>query len=264
MTDDALVLIGREGTQDRETLRTHAARLERRDVVDDALVASYAEEPVRELRDRLGTIEADRAFVLPACVAHSHETVDAVPAALPYLDCEVRYCDPIGRDPVLTDLLLERAAGQLETREGATLVLVGLGSSSLPYHRRTAECHAARVRERSDYGAVVTCYLLQNPAVECARYNVPTDRAVAVPLFLTHNETTDERIPAKLELDRGGIAYAAPFGEDRRVTDAIRGEVARQRALAGGDEDADDSSAFEGPSAERRRPLATDGEGAYR
>jgi sirohydrochlorin ferrochelatase len=261
MSDDALVLIGREGTQDRETLRTHATRLERRGAVDDALVASYAEEPVRELRDRLGGIDADRAFVLPACVAHSHETVDAVPAALPYLDCEVHYCEPIGRDPVITDLVLERAAGLLETREGATLVLVGLGSSSLPYHRQTTEYHATRIRERSSYEAVVTCYLLQNPAVECARYNVPTERAVAVPLFLTHNETTDERIPAKLELDRGGIALAEPFGEDRRVTDAIVGEVARRRAVADGDGPPD---AFEGTAAERRRPLATDGEGTYR
>lgn len=260
MTNDALVLIGREGTQDRETLRTHATRLGRRGVADDVHVASYAEEPVRELRDRFAAIDADRAFVLPACVAHSHESIDAVPAALPYLDAEVHYCEPIGRDPLISDLVLDRAAGRVEA-SGATLVLVGLGSSSLPHHRRTAEYHAARIRDRSNYEAVVTCYLLQNPAVECARYNVPTDRAVAVPLFLTHNETTDERIPAKLELDRGGIAYAAPFCEDRRVTDAFEGEVARRRALA----DAGDvGGAFEGTSAERRRPLATDGEGAYR
>lgn len=257
MTGDTLVLVGREGSQDRETLRTHAARLERRGLVERAEVATYGEEPVHELRDRLAGIGAGRAFVLPARLARSHETTDAIPAALSALDAEVRYCEPIGSSPALTDLVIERARAALEASdEDSTLVLVALGSSSLPHDRETTEYHAARLRERSDYAAVVTSYVLQNPAVECARYNVPTDRAVAVPLFLTRNETTDERIPAKLELDRGGIEYAAPFGEDHRVTDAIHAEVARQRALA---EAGEQGFAASLPGKSRR--LATDGEG---
>lgn len=262
MTRDALILIGREGTLDRETLRTHATRLRRRGVADTVHIATYTEEPVCELRDQLEGIDADRAFVLPACVAHSHETIDAIPAALSYLDCEVRYCEPIGCRPELTALVTERASKLLDPA-GTTLVLVALGSSSLPYHRQMAAYHATRIPERSEYENVVTCYLLQNPAVECARYNVQTEQAVAVPLFLTRNETTDQRIPAKLELDRGGIALADPFGEDQRVTDAIHAEVVRQRILV--DEGENESPAtFEGSLAERRQPVATDGEGGYR
>lgn len=260
MTGDALILIAREGTQDLETLRTHAVRLERREIVDAVHVAAYAEEPVRELRKGFEAIDADRTFVLPACIAHSHGTIDAVPAALSYLDCDVRYCEPIGRSPTLTDLVVERASTHLEP-EGTTLVLVGLGSSSLPYHRQTSEYHGARIREGSSYDDVVTCYLLQNPAVECARYNVQTERAVAVPLFLTRNETTDERIPTKLELDRGGIVLADPLGEDRRVTDAIHAEVVKQRVLA---DENESPATFEGSLAGRRQPMATDGEGEYR
>lgn len=264
MTGDALILIGREGTQDPETLRRHASRLGDRGVADDVHVATYAEEPVRELRDRFESIDADQMFVLPACIAHSHETMDVVPAALSYLDCDVRYCEPIGRSPALTALVIERASNLIEP-EGTTLVLVGLGSSSLPYHRQTAEYHGARIRKQSSHEEVITCYLLQNPAVECARYNVPTERAVAVPLFLTRNETTDKWIPKKLELNRGGIALADPFGEDRRVTDAIHAEVIRQRILAGEDENGEKPlSTFEGSSAGRQRPVATDGEGEYR
>lgn len=264
MTSDALILVGRKGTLDRETLRTHATRLRRREVADTVHIATYTEEPVCELRDQLAAIDTDRAFVLPACAAHSHETIDAIPAALSYLDCEVRYCEPIGCSPELTALVTERASNLLDPA-GATLVLVALGSSSLPYHRQMAAYHATRIPERSAYENVVTCYLLQNPAVECARYNVHTEHAVAVPLFLTRNETTDRRIPAKLELDRGGIALADPFGEDRRVTDAIQAEVARQRILDEEGENENESPAtFEGSLAERRQPMATDGEGRYR
>lgn len=263
MTHDALILIGREGTQERETLRTHAERLRRRHVADTVRVMTYVEEPLVELRDRFRDVEADRTFVLPAFVAHSHETTDAIPDALRHLSGDVRYCEPIGRSPALTDLLLERAADPVETAEGTTLVLVGLGSSSQPYHRQTANYHAARLRERSAYADVLTCYLFQNPAVECVRYNVRTDRAVAVPLFMTRNETTAERIPEKLELDRGGIEYAAPFGDHPLITDAIHGEVTRQRALTNVGDGL--SSSIDGSqSARHEQPLATDGDGQYR
>jgi sirohydrochlorin ferrochelatase len=106
---------------------------------------------------------------------------------------------------------------------------------------------------------VRSCYLLQNPAVECVRYNVETPEAVAVPLFLARNEATDERIPAKLELDRGGIAYADPLGEHPGITDAIHAELERQRVLAGGEESR--GSALGTSSMRTRRPVATDGEG---
>lgn len=255
MTGDTLVLVGRKGTQNRGTLRSHADRLERRGSVDTACVVTYAEEPVRELLAQFETIEAERLFVLPTCVAHSHDTIDAIPAALSTFDREIHYCEPFGRSPALTELVVERASSRLDP-ENTTLVLVGLGSGSLPYHREMVEHHAARLRSRSIHEAVVTCYVLQNPAVECVRYNVPTDRAVAVPLFLSRNEITSEEIPEKLELDRGGIEYAAPFRDDRRVTDAIHAEIARQRVLA-------DSENRRKPSpSPLPHPLVTDGEGS--
>lgn len=255
MTGDALVFVGREGTQDRKTLRTHADRLERRGLIEHAHVVMYGEESIRELRERLGAIDAERAFVLPACVAHSHDTIDAIPAALSSFGPEVRYCEPIGSCPALTDLIMQRASNRSPVE--STLVLVALGSSSLPHHREMAECHATRLRKRGAFTEIVTCYVLQNPAVECVRYNIPTDCAVAVPLFLSQNEITNT-IPAKLELDRGGIEYTDSFGEDVRVTDAIHAEIARQRVLADG------ASPFEGSSVEHSRRIATDGEGAYR
>lgn len=262
MTEDTLLFIGREGTHTRETLETHAARLAARGAVDRAHVATYAEEPVRELRGRLEALTAETVFVLPASLAHSRETTDVLPATFPHVSGEVRYCEPIGRSPALTRLITRRATARVDPDGDATLVLVGQGNSSQPYHRQMTEYHATRIAEGSEYAEVVTCYLLQNPAVECVRYNVTTDRAVAVPLFLTANETTDSRIPAKLELDRGGVAYADPLGDDPLVTDAIHGELTRQRVLA--DTAGGGPASFEGALARTARSLATDGEGPAR
>lgn len=262
MTHDALLLVGREANDARQVLETHADRLLDRGVATEVVVATYADEPGPELRDQLRAVTADRVFAVPMAVAHTHDTVDAIPAALSYVPGDVHYCEPLGRSPALTDALVRRAADRLPPRDDVSLIVVAFGSSSKPYFRQTAEYHAARIREGTDFGEVVTCFLLQNPAAECVRYTVSGDRAVAVPLFLARSPATEREIPEKLELDRGSIEYAAPLGGATRVTDAIHAEVERQRVLTGDDDGGIGS--FEATLTAGRRPVVTDGDGVAR
>lgn len=262
MTSDSILLIGRDTRNAHEVLETHADRLGRRAVVDDVEVATYGSEPGRELRDACERLTAETVYAVPMCAAHDHETINGVPAALSYVPGDVHYCEPLGGSPAVTDVIAERGAELVPPSEDVSLILVGFGSSSKPYHRQTTDYHAARLREQSNYGEVVTCYLLQNPAVECVRYNTTKARSVAVPLFLTRTEATERRIPEGLKLARGGIEYADPLGEHPRLTDAIHAEVEKQRALAHGD--ASPSASFEAQLTRTRRPVATDGEGGQR
>lgn len=257
MTNEALLLVGRDAGHAREVVSTHAHRLRDRSIVDSVHVALYEEEPARELKETFRGIDADVVYVVPMFVAHTHETRDALPRALAYVPGEVRYCEPVGRNPAITDVVTERATEHAAPDGATSLVLVGFGSSSLPYQRQVTEYHASRIRERGDYGEVVTCYLLQNPAVECVRYNVSNERAVALPLFLAAGEMTEREIPTKLELDRGGMEYADPLGEHPRVTDALHAEVERRRTLA----ESDAAETGEPSLVADRQPVATDGEG---
>lgn len=259
MPEDAILLVSQETAAGRETLETHADRLRRRSVAADVRIATYETEPVRELRDQFAGIDADRVFALPARAAHTHKTTDDVPAALSYVPGVVHYCEPVGQSPAITDVVASRANEHVQPAADASLVLVGFGSSSQPFQRQTVEYHAARLREQTNYGEVVSCYLLQNPAVECVRYNVTTTNVVAVPLFFDACEETDVQIPAKLELNRGGVAYADPLGTHPGVTDAIHAEFEKQRVLA--TSGAPGSASFEASLARTRKPLATDGEG---
>lgn len=260
MNSESVLLIGRETRNAREVLAAHADRLGRRDVADDVEVATYESEPVRELRGRFEAIGADTVYAVPMAAAHTFETTNGVPAALSYVSGDVHYCEPLGRSPAVTEVIAERGEYLVPASSDVSLILVGFGSSSKPFHRQTADYHAARLRERSDYGEVLTCYLLQNPAVECVRYNADRDRSVAVPLFLTRTEATETRIPEELELARGGVEYADPLGEHPRITDAVHAEVEKQRALAS--EATAPVTTFEGELARTRHPVATDGEGA--
>ncbi|MFB6101508.1 MAG: CbiX/SirB N-terminal domain-containing protein [Haloplanus sp.] len=257
MTHDTVLLVGRRAENTEDVLETHARRLRTRGVAEAVRTATYDREPLRELREEFAALSADRVYALPMCLAHRYETTDDLPAALSAVPGTVHYCEPVGRSPAVTRVAAERAAERVPASASASLVLVGFGSSSHPHHRQALAYHASRLRERTDYGEVRTCFLLQNPAVECVRYNVSGERVVAVPLFVSRSAATEREIPSKLELDRGGIEYADPLGTHPGVTDALEAEVARQRVLA-----TDGMPAtFESTLTRSRTPVATDGEG---
>lgn len=259
MTTESIVLIGRERSESKQLFETHAERLAERSGIDAVETATYETEPVQELREQLRGLSADRVYAVPMRVAHNHDTTQGVPAALSHISGEVVYCEPPGGSDAVTDVIEQKARSLVSPQSETSLVLVGFGSNSQPNHRRTTERHADRLRERTEYGEVVSCYLLQNPAVECVRYNVSNPTAVAVPLFLGESEATGERIPAQLELGRGGMEYAGALGGHPRITDAIHAEVEKRRAL---DESAADG--FEAELTRARQPVATDGDGHSR
>lgn len=232
MTSDALLLVGRDTGRARTVLETHSSRLVDRGAVDAAHVATYEYEPASELREQLDGIEADRVFAVPTSVAHTNDSVRELPAVLSTVAGELRYCEPLGHSPAITRLLDRRASSAASECSDTSLVLVGLGSSGTPHARQVVEYHADRLRNGAGYDEVVPCYLVQNPTVECVRYNVTNDRVVAVPVFLADCEATRERIPEKLELGRGGIEYTDSLGEHALVTDAIEAQIATQRAIA--------------------------------
>jgi len=257
MTDDALLLVGRDTGNARDVLATHAGRLRDAVDVDEIAVTTVGMEPERHLDDV--ALDADRVFAVPLWFAHTHRTESAIPAALGRLDATVHYGEPVGRSPSVTEAIADRAADVTNGRAPGSVALVAFGSSSNPDGRLTTEYHATRLRKRAAHDEVVPCYLLQNPAAECVRYNLAAERSVAVPLFLSASDVTRRRIPEALELDRGGLEYAAPLGDHEGVTDAIRTEVERVRSQAErGTEGSADPTVVEAPV-----PV-TDGDGLER
>lgn len=260
MTQDALVLIGR--TDARDVIETHASRLADRGVADAVHVALCGREPAGELRSALAGVTAGTVYAVPMTVAHNRDTTGPVPAVLADLSSEVRYCEPLGSSPAVTEVLAERAAAEVQPAPDVSLALVAFGDSSLPHQRRVTGTHAERL-QKWGYGEVRTCYLLQNPAVECVRYNLTGDGAVAVPLFLAECEETERAIPERLELDRGGLAYADVLGTHEALTDAVESRVSTRRALGGGFgyDSIGPLRTFEDALTVSARRVATDGRG---
>lgn len=252
MTSTTALLVGRETGQSQPVFETHAARLRERGTVDRVEVLTYEHDPVSELREDLRELTGE-VYALPLCPAHTNETTESLPAALSAVDGDVAYCEPVGRHPAVTGALLDRARAR-QRPVSASVILVALGNSSGSHYRETVQYHADRIEQQSDYETVHTCYLVENPAVECVRYNVSTESAVAVPFFVTPGPATDQQIPDRLELDRGGVAYATPLGAHEQVTEALVSMLETRQAVDAADTYEDELVAI-------RRPMATDGQG---
>lgn len=233
---DTLLLVGRAHVS--AVAQRHAARLRERGVADAVAVATYDEDPAELAPAVEGT-----PYVVPLAAAPGRDTMQSIPGALP----AARHCAPVGTNPAVTRALADRAREVLSPGADASVALVAFGDASGTDARQTTEAHAERLRSTTAYGEVRTAYLLQNPAAECVRYNLTGERGVAVPFFVAACEETDRALPAKLDLDRGGLAYADPLGDHNAVTDAIEAEFERARAA--------------GSSTAAVSPVATDGRG---
>jgi sirohydrochlorin ferrochelatase len=237
MVNGTLILLGRQTARSDGTIETHAERLRQRGVAETVQVERYDEtwspavdeDVVDECDDRTD----EDVFVVPIIVAETNETRDVIPAFGEIID-SATLCDPVGRSPAVTDAIAERAAEQIRPHGETSLVLVGLGSSSMPHQRRTLEYHERRLRERTDYGEVTSAYLLQDPTVECAHYNVTNEQTVVVPVFITPCAATEEVVA---KFGRDGVEHADSLGTHPRLTDAICAEVAKHRALEAHAED---------------------------
>jgi len=248
MINGTLLLVGRYTDGSSQATEVHAERLRDRDIAASVRVARY---------DRTHAVNGDGAalsgvdppddgavFLLPAVMANTRATGHAVRSIAASLPDPVCVCDPIGRAPVVSRLLLERAESAVEPSAETALVLVGFGSGSPPESRGPLGYHERRLREQSDYGDVQSCYLLQDPAAECVRYNTSGRRMAVVPAFISPGPAIRTEIRAKIRDER--VTYAEPIGTHPLLTDAMHAAVTKRYVLeTRGDDESPPATAAE-------------------
>jgi sirohydrochlorin ferrochelatase len=232
MTSRIIVLVKRQQEQSDKTVETHAERLRDREVAESVVVERYPDATERaDLTVDYSERDTEEVYVVPMVSAQTKGTQQAMTTMAEYIAGSATFCNPVGYSPFVTDIIVDRASEVVEPAADVSLILISLGSSSLPYQRRMLCYHRTRLLEQTAYGEVTISHLLQDPTVECARHNVSNEHTVAVPVFVSSNVTTREEIPQKLGVDSGNIDYTDPLGTHLRLTDAIQAEVAKQRAI---------------------------------
>src|SRR5437899_11092859 len=214
----------------------HAAEIRRRKIFADVGCEFWKEEP--SLRDALFLFDPElirEVCVVPNFISEGYFTQTVVPRELDLNgritkrpDGQIwKYCEPVGSDPRITDLLLQRAReiapGVPEAETSLLIVAHGtdLNESSAVAAKREAE----KIRALGKYADVLNVYMEEAPLVAGWRKLTKSPNVVVVPFFISDGLHSYEDIPVLLGIAKGGstrlrkaTAWQARLGSPARLT----------------------------------------------
>jgi sirohydrochlorin cobaltochelatase len=187
----------------------HAAEIRRRKIFADVGCAFWKEEP--SLRDALFLFDPElirEVYVVPNFISEGYFTQTVVPRELDLNgriakrpDGQIwKYCEPVGSDPRITDLLLQRAReiapGMPEAE--TSLLIVAHGTDLNENSAVAAKREAEKIRALGKYAAVLNVYMEEPPLVLDWRKLTKTRNVVVVPFFISDGLHSYEDIPMLL------------------------------------------------------------------
>ena len=213
--DSALVILGHGSTVNPDSSAPsfdHAETLIARRVFGEVHCAFWKEEP--SFRQVLHMVDRADIYVVPNFISEGYFTKTVIPRELE-LDGPVtrrggrviRYCDPVGNDPRMTDILMRRAAEVAPGVDPAqtSLFIVGHGTDLNDNSAAAAKREVERIRERGLYAEVLNAYMEEEPLIAKWDQYSTQPNVVVVPFFISDGLHSYEDIPVLL-----GIASESP------------------------------------------------------
>ena len=213
--DSALIIAGHGSTLNPDSSAPTwnlAEEIRRRGIFGEVHCAFWKEEP--SLRQVLHCVDREDVYVVPNFISEGYFTKTVVPRELGLGDAvtrvgrhSVKYCEPVGNHPRMTELLLKRAA---EIAPGVpsgetSLFIVGHGTdlneNSAGAAKREVDCIAALGR----YREVLNAYMEEAPLIAEWDRLATSPNVVVVPFFISDGLHSYEDIPVLL-----GIATESP------------------------------------------------------
>ena len=213
--DSALIVVGHGSTVNPDSSAPtfeHAESLRARGIFGEVQCAFWKEEP--SLRQVLHTVDRDDIYVVPNFISEGYFTKTVIPRELA-LDGPltrlgtrtVKYCEPVGNDGRMTDLLLRRATQIAPGVDpaAASLLIVGHGTSLNDNSAAAAKREVERIRARGIFAEVLNAYMEEAPLI--AEWDALSSRpiVIVVPFFISDGLHSYEDIPVLL-----GIAQESP------------------------------------------------------
>jgi sirohydrochlorin cobaltochelatase len=226
----ALLIVGHGSTVNPDSSAptlAHAAEIRRRRMFADVACAFWKEEP--SLRDAVFLFDNPAikdVYVVPNFISEGYFTQTVIPRELELNGRKTKrangqmwnYCEPVGNDPSMTDLLLKRAKqiAPDAPEKSTTLIIAAHGTDLNENSAVAAKREAEKIRQLDRYAAVLNLYMEEQPLISDWMKLTNTENVVVVPFFISDGLHSYEDIPVLL-----GIATArSTIGAD-----AVRGEV---------------------------------------
>ena len=215
----ALVLLGHGSTLNPDSSAPtfqHADEITSRDLFAEVYCGFWKEEP--SLREILRMVESDDIYVVPNFISEGYFTETVIPRELELTGPVTRrwrkvikYCEPVGNDPRMIDLLLHRAreAAPNVPLDQASLLIVGHGTTLSQKSAEAAQHQVMAIRERGLYAEVSEAYMEEMPFIADWRSNTSQKRVVVVPFFIADGLHSYQDIPVLLGIESGPTEAAS-------------------------------------------------------
>ena len=208
----ALIIVGHGSTVNADSSAPtldHAAEISRRGVFGEVYCAFWKEEP--SLRQVLYMVDAEEIYVVPNFISEGYFTRTVIPRELELTGAltrrhgrTIKYCEPVGNHPRMTELLLRRAA---EVAPGVppketSLFIVGHGTDLNENSAVAAKREVQRIAESGLYAEVLNAYMEEEPLISKWDEYATQRNVVVVPFFISDGLHSYEDIPELLGIAR--------------------------------------------------------------
>lgn len=245
----ALVIAGHGSTRNPDSSAptlAHAESIRRRGIFAEVATCFWKEEP--RFREVWHTVESRDIFVVPNFISEGYFTRTVIPREMGLSGRvtvrdgrTVRYCEPAGKHPLMTKLLMEEArsvAPDILPAE-TSLLIVGHGTGLDDNSAEAARDQAAKIAAAGGYAEVVAAFMEEPPLVREWDMITLQPNVVVVPFFISDGLHSRQDIPTLLGI-RGGmdslsrgphdlrgrrLYYGAAIGTERGFADIILDQV---------------------------------------
>jgi sirohydrochlorin cobaltochelatase len=213
--DSALVLVGHGSTVNPDSSAPtfdHAEEIIRRGAFGEVHCAFWKEEP--SLRQIFHMIDREEIYVVPNFISEGYFTKTVIPRELgltgPVTHLAgrtIKYCEPVGNHPRMTELLLHRAAEIAPgvPPEETALFIVGHGTDLNENSAVAAKREVEQIAKLGRYAEVRNAYMEEEPLISKWDESSTQANVVVVPFFISDGLHSYEDIPVLL-----GISQESP------------------------------------------------------
>ena len=265
-TTSALLIVGHGSTVNPDSSAptlAYGAEIRRRNFFVDVACAFWKEEPsLRDARFFFDDSAIKEVYVVPNFISEGYFTQTVIPRELE-LGGRItnrgngqtwKYCEPVGNDSEMTELLLKRAKEIApEAPAGSTTLIIAAHGTDLNENSAgAAKREAEKIRKLDRYAAVLNLYMEEPPLITHWMKLTDTKNVVVVPFFISDGLHSYEDIPVMLgiakkrsalnlsaaardeifrqnpyKIGNRSLYYASAIGTEPQLADIIIKQVAR-------------------------------------
>jgi sirohydrochlorin cobaltochelatase len=217
-----LVIVGHGSTTNPDSSEPNhrlADAIRERGIFDQVLCCFWKEEP--SMREVMHSVSSPEVYIVPNFISEGYFTQTVIPRELELegpitqrSGMTIRYCEPVGNHPSMTEVLLKRAretAPGVSTKE-TSLLIVGHGTNLNDNSAKAAKTQVALLSGMNLYAEVLPTYMEEAPLISDWASMTTQQNVVVIPFFISDGLHSYQDIPVLLGI-REEVGPAASQSE---------------------------------------------------